>query len=520
MRDYRPVRTHFNLHLHGRWYGSFNPPGSTDPQMEGRDFSVIRHARRERSTTGWDPIDAPVFPDKTFAHAYTIDLDADQLTRYERGREPPIDRFPLSAVHDEDDLQKPWAFNHQTVPVDIYNQKVEQPPVPETLRIRFNPPTWQHQLQYEIATDFIYQWREMIDDPSTWLYPSDGFKQLAIALLRIAAWELEVEPRTPGPDEACFESQLLSITRPHWDYPSQSVFWFHGVVIVFCLRLDRTEPVEEAIRQAQEFLGVDRQGTSHVILTSLRHVAFMKISQGSVSCSAVFPLITNTSAQKPSPGLRALVHVLSPFTWKKPLSLSGERWGFHLPLEIIEMILHHLGQRELALFRQASSIVDRCYYSMIPKPAPDFPGLHFPKHEFICPVCFEGSYDLDIVCCVSCLEWHPNCTWHEIASDEYRCILCKRNGSHPTLAPGRIQQRSSQPRAMPDSNITINGRHLKLCPLRKPLPEGVSYPVISMIEQPIQYKIQFSGVFSGVAYRFANIGPRSKYRHGRWANRI
>lgn len=50
-----------------------------------------------------------------------------------------------------------------------------------------------NEIQYRLFTDFVCQWRFYINDHTPWQYSSAS---LAIGILRLAAWDLEV--RTGG----------------------------------------------------------------------------------------------------------------------------------------------------------------------------------------------------------------------------------------------------------------------------------------------------------------------------------
>ncbi|KAB8212826.1 hypothetical protein BDV33DRAFT_197221 [Aspergillus novoparasiticus] len=426
----------YNLLLNGKWYSSYSPPLSDEDRvgMGSRALSVIRHAQKERSPIGWDPVDGPRLPDSNVGYWYTINLDAGHFTQHEWQREPSVDRFPLAAIHDAYDIKLGWSFKDG--PVDFYS--------------------------YQMISDFIYQWRFVIDDPARWPASSLGFRRL----------------RSSTPD---------------WDYMKDDIFWFHGFLVVQCWRLDRTGPVEKAIQKAQDFPSPHYHGPARVILTSLRHVAFVEISQGCSSCSAVLPLITST--------IRASVQVLSTPSWKSSQS-EKEHWGFYLPPDIVEMILQHLGPKDLAAFCRASYVAERLYYSTIPQLC----GVNVSPGALICPSCFQKELYQDLVCCVSCFEWHPaKCECHGRPFGDYKCVNCKNNGVHPTLAARRIEQRSKVLQRGTECKVIVNGRHMMFALRIDPTPRGRPTSVVTRqgertLRPRIQYTIQFGGVFSGLAY--------------------
>lgn len=81
------------------------------------------------------------------------------------------------------------------------------------------------------ATLFFVR-RFYINDPTIWYYSSPLFRTLAIAFLRLEAWDLEVS----FDGQADLPINFTSI--PRWKSPETDIDWFHGFRVVLCGELD------------------------------------------------------------------------------------------------------------------------------------------------------------------------------------------------------------------------------------------------------------------------------------------
>lgn len=195
----------------------------------------------------------------------------------------------------------------------------------DEIDIRIYPPSPLNELQFRAFVDFVFPWRFYIDNPSTWKYPSPCFSTFAIALLRLAAWDLEISADTECPTEF----PINYSDNPRWERPKSEVFWFHGFLIVLHGRIDTKASMTSAIAKAKGLLdSFPQQDTILLITISLQHVAFVEFSpvSGEANCSRPIPLIVNSSGLQCSPGFRLLTHVLTSSCWKKPLA-PREEWG-------------------------------------------------------------------------------------------------------------------------------------------------------------------------------------------------
>ncbi|KMU92068.1 hypothetical protein CIHG_09906 [Coccidioides immitis H538.4] len=144
--------------------------------------------------------------------------------------------------------------------------------VPNQLLIHPGLPTTLNELQFRISRDFCFIWRFFIDDPMTWRYPSMAFNTIAIGLLRIAAWDLEVS------SDSQIHYPENRVNFPYWDAPQTDIFWFHGYLVVLHGNINTKSSILAAISKAQFFLEVSHKDAAHLIILSLQHVAFVEVS--------------------------------------------------------------------------------------------------------------------------------------------------------------------------------------------------------------------------------------------------
>ncbi|OAT08355.1 hypothetical protein BDBG_04318 [Blastomyces gilchristii SLH14081] len=211
-----------------------------------------------------------------------------------------------------------------------------------------------------ISRDFCFIWRFFIDNSMTWRYPSMAFNTIAIGLLRIAAWDLEVS------SDSQIHYPKNRVNFPYWDAPQTDIFWFHGYLVVLHGNINTKSSILAAIFKAQFFLEVSHKDAAHLIILSLQHVAFVEISFKSVLCSQILPLFVNMSAQHCSPGFRLLSYVLSSWCWKPSLA-HREHLRVGLPPETLDLILGSCSPEGALTLSQSSFIFQERYYSSIPQ---------------------------------------------------------------------------------------------------------------------------------------------------------
>lgn len=224
-----------------------------------------------------------------------------------------------------------------------------------------------------------------------------GFNTIAIGLLRIAAWDLEVSSDTQ------IDYPINGVNFPRWEAPQTDISWFHGYLVVLHRNINTKFSISAAICKAQSFLTISRKDAARLIILSFRHVAFVEVSSKSVLCTRILPLIVNTSALQCSPGFRLLSYVLSSYCWKASLA-HKEQLGVGLPPGILDLILGFCTPKDVLALSQASFIFQERYYSTIPQiqhlqlqsfkhSVPCCGKKHrLHKHWVYCPCCYACKH--------------------------------------------------------------------------------------------------------------------------------
>lgn len=419
---------------------------------------------------------------------------------------PSVFRVRLTDVHEASDLSLESLLQKASRPLERclklkYESKAESV-VSGDLKINIDTPKPLNELQYRLFTDFVFQWRFYIDDHTLWQYPSTLLNTLVIALLRLAAWDLEI---THEGFDSRVELPIDFRSAPGWEIPKTYIFWFHGFLVIVCGTLDKNSSVTAAVLRAKAFLNDYNRmrGKVRLILVSLRHVQFVELSPEFTMSSEVLPLVVNTSAEQCSPGFRALADVLSSFCWKESLAYR-ERWGVNLPPEIFDMILRALRPRDILSLCQSSLVAERWYYSSVPQ----FGDFRVRRFDSSVPCCGYLDRMEAAVCCSSCYTWkHTECIGlARTPSDRrYICPDCHENKGCSSLVPGGINQTSRRKKRSPGCCIRVAGHsralELRLSPPTHLRPErrllGTLDPTPPLL---IDYAIRFSGAFSGLAY--------------------
>lgn len=305
-------------------------------EVKFRDIKKLQEETGDSRKWKWKEVPFPNPPHPISCYLYRADLDTGLITIAAwietDGIKPSVFRLRLADIHRPSDLSLGSLLQKRVKPV------CGQPTFSGDLEINVETPTPLNKLQYRSFTDFLYQWRYCIDDHILWHCHSRLFNALAIALLRLAAWDLEIKHEPPGFDFPNSQTKLPVhyMSLPGWEISETQIFWFHGYLIVLCGALGTESLVTAAVLQAKAFLNDhDRmQNKVRLILISLRYVQFVELLPDVVKSSQLLPLIVNTSVDTCSPGFRALTHDLTSFCWKESLA-HREQWGINLLLRYL-----------------------------------------------------------------------------------------------------------------------------------------------------------------------------------------
>ncbi|PWY75224.1 hypothetical protein BO94DRAFT_568584 [Aspergillus sclerotioniger CBS 115572] len=379
---------------------------------------------------------------------------------------------------------------------------------PEQLHIDFGPPTPLNELQARFFIDFIFPWRYYIDDPMTWHYQSPVFNCMCIAILRLAAWDLEI---SSDPD---VELPISFASIPSWTYPKENIYWFHGYLIILHPNISSPPMLRSALLKAQNHTStpISQGRIIHSIIISPHHIAFSELSHTTLKSTRPLALLSNQSATHCSPGFRILSQILTSTCWlKSPTHL--ESWPYHLPPEILHLIIQNLPPRDTISLSQASLTASKCYYTS--PSISQFRALTIQNYSLLIPCCGNRT-DLNITCSI-CHSWHhshshshPTCTPHQTqahqlssSSSDNQSIRPPCNSS-PDLTPGGIQRTSrriwrqgSQVR-IHDCAKVLQPRLYQPAHLRPSL--RVRGDLSGVPPELIDYTVRFDGVFSGLAY--------------------
>ncbi|KAK0125929.1 hypothetical protein ONS95_007553 [Cadophora gregata] len=392
----------------------------------------------------------------------------------------------------------------------------------DRLEVHMKQPTSLNELQHRMFRDFAYQWRFFIDDRTIWGTSSSLlFRQLCIALLRLAAWDLEVSPKG---NIAAARLPLGAETFPDWDAPLTNIYWFHGYLVVLCEGLKMPSTISAAVSTAEEFLNksVGQRNTScgvPCILISVAEIAFAHVSTGRTRCSTVFPLVSNSVATQCTSGFRILTQFLSSpdMKWGGRNLVARENSSITLPPEVFGMVLEKLDPFDVVSFAQASFAAESWYYSSLPQ----LSYMTIQQLEVSIPCCGRKDGDGgDGLWCSDCYAWqHSACVSsgenHACISDKrYICSHCRTSGANSgtqSLLPGAIGRANRRIDPRYGCRVVINNRD-KILQLRVTSP-AVMRPELRLRDRDltstppnqIDYVVIFGGSWSGLAYGLDNL---------------
>ncbi|KAK2734592.1 hypothetical protein FQN57_001639 [Myotisia sp. PD_48] len=470
----------WNLYFAGKWY-RFHDVRSCIRSI--REPGTVRQIRSILTSLdnlkGWEPVHFPSPLQSNLDYVYTIDVDTGTLTitHWEEldGRlQPSFRQVQLSCL---DEAHTPILDSLARVTHEISEPEDEEAAAISSvtlkeLEIDPGPPTALNELQFLIYLDFCFVWRPFMDDSSTWRYPSVGFNTIAIGLLRIAAWDLEVSSDT----------KIYYAANGKYQYKSFDLSgYFQGSILP----------------------KISHKDAARLIILSFRHVAFVEILSGFVFCTRVLPLIVDTSTLQCSPGFRLLSYVLSSYCWK-PSITHREQLGVNLPAEILDLILGFCTPKAALALSQASFMFQEWYYSTIPQISLSLQSF---KRSVLCcgkkrGICKNWVY---CPCCYVCK--HVKCVGLKSgppADAQVVCSHCKEGKNCTKLSPGGIYGVSRR-YLENECNVSVIGSH-KVLRLRRGMPTHLRPEmrlfgdITHIPPRLINFTIRFNGAFTGLAY--------------------
>ncbi|CAG7942211.1 unnamed protein product [Penicillium salamii] len=476
----------WNLHLNGEWYRCYRPEGQITPPHDELTLSTL-----------------------DLNYIYTADIDADTFTisLWNELSAPSAVQMNLTKIHEIsrinfDMMRKPQYMLSDYTCVSNKAQAKQF----ETFEIDFGIPTPMNELQERFFTDLAFVWRFYLDDPSTWRYDSPVFRVFCVAFLRLVAWDFEVSFDC----NVCnVELPISFASIPLWSYPDADVYWFHGYLLILQDDLEPTAMINGAVSTAKSYVGDSRLSHDDVclIVISPRHLVFVELSREVALASRGLVLLSNYSGTECSPGFRALARVLTSNCWRKPRA-HREKWPVHMPLEVVQMILHELEPRDAVAFSQASFAAEQCYYAS----ESQFKNVDVQSFESSIPCCGErtGVTGLQTcgIRCSECYAWqHLECLGLKNYSFDYRyvcmdceykaCMVPKPGGIHGNRGFGKREGCEVRAEGL------VQSLELRL---RKPsppqLPPELQFlgKLVLNVPSHIQYIILFNNSFSGLAY--------------------
>ncbi|RAK98533.1 uncharacterized protein BO80DRAFT_361406 [Aspergillus ibericus CBS 121593] len=499
----------WNLRVNGHWYRSCQSGGRINPPDYPNTLKTVKQLRdTPDKLDGWEKSPVPGPLHSNFDWVYTVDLDVGTLAVtfwdvVEDKLLPATVCFDLATVCQASSLSIDDLDAHpRYFPSDHVNgsSKPNHVCIPlGQLELRLGLPTPLNELQARFFIDFIFPWRYYIDDPQTWHYQSPVFPLITIALLRLAAWDLEVSPDWDVDLPIAFDS------IPTWSYPEDTIYWFHRFLVVLHPNIESQAMLGSAVGKAQQYIenSTSRDSDVRLIIISPHHIAFAELSNNTVLSTSNLALLSDLSATHCSPGFRVLSRILTSDCWGKS-NIHQETWQYRVPPEMLQLIMQKLEPRDAVALAQASFVAEMCYYSFISQ----FPGMTVRSFPLLIPCCGKRSgLEERGIMCTKCYAWqHADCINQESPPPgaPLICSSCRSGESSPGLNPGGIQ-RISRRKWRQGCQVEINGfpkllqpRLLKPAHLRPALRFRGNIPPVP--PELIDYTIRFNGTFSGLAY--------------------
>ncbi|PKY03715.1 hypothetical protein P168DRAFT_305051 [Aspergillus campestris IBT 28561] len=502
----------WNLHVDGNWYRWFHRSSADSPSPDAPSIlKTVRKILSGNNNFKWGTVPFPTPLHFQLDFVYTVDRDAGYITvtrwrSVDGGLYPRAQRATLTSIR-ETSLGTLEALLEDVAEVPKYcNQSLSDAHAEvgvqhllESFGIDPMVPAPLNELQFKVFTDFVLTWRFYLGEISTWERSFSLFSVLAIGLLRIAAWDLEIR-NTDYKDITTFSF------LPGWKAPTNDVFWFHGYLVVCC----SSDEIRTSVSTKTRHFVSRSNGQAvavHGIAISIRQVVLFEIRNGHMVYSPPIPLVTNDSSIHCSPGFRLLAYVFTSNHWKG----SSERWGVPMPTELLEMIIKASAPRpkDLISMAQASMLLEQWYYSSILQ----VNGINIHQYPLSIPCCGKRhtSDTIGIYCSV-CYAWfHTECAYpsSDMSSEriQYICSGCQESRPCAVLESGGIHQAYRAKRDRKGCSVVHDGKatdfHLRPCKPTRHFPDtwhmfGLAAPAPKRAD----YTIYFSGVFSGLAYGF------------------
>ncbi|PYH56552.1 uncharacterized protein BO96DRAFT_392863 [Aspergillus niger CBS 101883] len=399
MVNLRRFESHvWNIRIKGRWYRSCNAGELfSDKTDRSRALTKIKQlCDQPDNLDEWEeaPFPAPLSSDSSFV--YTVDIDAGTLgvTYFKMvgtRAQSQTDWYDLRTVCEASSLssvkccEKPQPLPTQ-LPGKIGNDELAQLTL-EPLHLVLDFPLPLNELQARLYIHFLCVWRWHFIDPSTWRYDSPAMNYFCIAILRLAAWDLEV----------C---------------PEGNIYWFRGFLIVLHDNLEDQSMVRSAVRKAQQYLErtTNQRRHTRLIIMSTCHIVFAEIADDTVRASSPSMLLSTMSGVQQSAGFRALCVILTSNCWPERMT-SREEWK--LPWEIILLILSNLDRRTVDALAHASTPVRmRCYpRTFQSQDIPQLANVGVMNYPLLIHCCGKrsGLEESGVMCSV-CYSWqHTDC---------------------------------------------------------------------------------------------------------------
>ncbi|KAL3493462.1 hypothetical protein BJX62DRAFT_223901 [Aspergillus germanicus] len=491
----------WNYGIDGKWYRWFHPlRGQSSSPDSPMILKTIQQILYKSNKFKLDAVPFPTPLHFQLYYVYTIDEDAGHFTvtqwKTVNGASYPKTRRAMLASIQETSLNN----NHPLSALNDNRDNIQH--LFEFFGSRPRTPARLNEQQFQLFTDFLFIWRFYFDSPSIWTRSFSLFANLAIGLLRIAAWDFEVRYA---------DTEELPITfssLPQWKAPADDVFWFHKYVVVYC----GSGQIDTSVAtRAKNFVchSDGRAGVIRGIAISIRHIALFTICNGDISQSPPVALISNTSTLSCSPGFRILAYIFTSDQWGVSVAEPREHWGVTLPTELLEIIIETSTPRDLVSMAQASTLVEKWYYSSIPQ----LHGFKLQNFALSIPCCGrrDGRSPTGVYCSV-CYSWsHMECTELPYSlttdTDGYICPECQGGRTCNFLETSGIHQAY---RAKQKRNTCSAVRGDKALDFRfrdsKPSSRRPELWLIRSHGPPpprsVDYTIFFSGSFSGLAYGF------------------